>query len=941
VSGEQSRIVEAFIDVKARRAFTREEVRRLGQEAGREYERGFESESQRGITAGKARRAAQGKQIGADLGDAAGAEAGKRTSEGLTQSLARSRGRRRRDGEDLGKTLGAAAGLAAGRSTSEGLSARLKASYGSFSKDGARLGDVLGAAAGQHAAGLTRKAIRRELDAEAKIRARETALEQRAAAAALRAQEKAAAVAARIAAQEARQRAAALKAQARAEAQAAKEAERAQVARVSRLAKISSGIGSATRGGVLGVAGIGGLASSAAGLGSVLAGTVGAVAQLSGALALLPAAGVAAGVGLAAVKIGVHDVGDALSNSGDPEKYAEALKKLSPAARSFTRAVVGLKPELKGLRNEVQEGLFKGLDKQVTALGSRYIPILQRGLTGVAKGFNGGAVAVGKFLDSSKASQQVAGILDNTSRASTNLGKAFKPAVQGLLDLTSVGSGFLPKLTENIGKASTRLANFIDRKHRNGDLRAFIQGGIDGLKDLGSVATGAGRILGGIFSAGGGANTSGLQTLAGLLGQVADQIGKPTFQKGLGNFFSSIGDAGSSVGGALPKVADALVALEPALSKIVRGGGKALGSILETVASAATTAAPALSSLAGIFEKVAPHAGAVTAGLLALKGVVGALKFVNFIAGLKESAVLLRGLAIAQGALNIVMSANPIGLVVVGLAALTAGLIVAYKKSQTFRNIVQAVFRVTATAILSQISLIIGAFGSFFGVLGHLPGKAGSAFRSAQRSAQSAKAKVDGLVDAINRVKSKRVIISVETEKRTGISQGISDKLSGRGPAAGATGGYVDRHGAIRRAVGGLIDPRLGGPRQDNVPLLVSGGEFVMNAFATSQPGVLQLLRKINATNQYPQKLASGGQVARTASVGLSDLSDGQPARIERLVAAKTTPAGTGPQRLHREDLDYLAQTLLAGFDRIHRQQPIVLDSGAIAGAVYNRGGRF
>lgn len=51
---------------------------------------------------------------------------------------------------------------------------------------------------------------------------------------------------------------------------------------------------------------------------------------------------------------------------------------------------------------------------------------------------------------------------------------------------------------------------------------------------------------------------------------------------------------------------------------------------------------------------------------------------------------LTRAWAAAQAALNVVMSMNPIGLIIVALVALAAGLIYAYKHSETFRNIVNA-----------------------------------------------------------------------------------------------------------------------------------------------------------------------------------------------------------------------------------------------------------
>lgn len=50
------------------------------------------------------------------------------------------------------------------------------------------------------------------------------------------------------------------------------------------------------------------------------------------------------------------------------------------------------------------------------------------------------------------------------------------------------------------------------------------------------------------------------------------------------------------------------------------------------------------------------------------------------------------GLAVAQAGSNAVLKANPIGLVVAALAALAAGLVTAYKTSETFRNAVNSAF---------------------------------------------------------------------------------------------------------------------------------------------------------------------------------------------------------------------------------------------------------
>lgn len=67
-----------------------------------------------------------------------------------------------------------------------------------------------------------------------------------------------------------------------------------------------------------------------------------------------------------------------------------------------------------------------------------------------------------------------------------------------------------------------------------------------------------------------------------------------------------------------------------------------------------------------------------------------------------------KGLALAQAALNAVMTANPIGLVVSALAALTAGLVTAYNTSETFRNIVNGAFQSVASIAQSAIGTAIG-----------------------------------------------------------------------------------------------------------------------------------------------------------------------------------------------------------------------------------------
>ena len=65
------------------------------------------------------------------------------------------------------------------------------------------------------------------------------------------------------------------------------------------------------------------------------------------------------------------------------------------------------------------------------------------------------------------------------------------------------------------------------------------------------------------------------------------------------------------------------------------------------------------------------------------------------------------GLAVAQAGLNAVLKANPIGLVVAALAALAAGLVTAYKTSETFRNAVNSAFASVKKIVQNAIGTVV------------------------------------------------------------------------------------------------------------------------------------------------------------------------------------------------------------------------------------------
>jgi hypothetical protein len=79
-----------------------------------------------------------------------------------------------------------------------------------------------------------------------------------------------------------------------------------------------------------------------------------------------------------------------------------------------------------------------------------------------------------------------------------------------------------------------------------------------------------------------------------------------------------------------------------------------------------------------------------------------------------------KAMAVAQRVLNVVMRLNPIGLVITAIALLVGGLILAYKKSDTFRAIVDKAFKVVVASAKVMWAGIRSAFNAIVGLFSAL-----------------------------------------------------------------------------------------------------------------------------------------------------------------------------------------------------------------------------
>jgi phage-related protein len=192
---------------------------------------------------------------------------------------------------------------------------------------------------------------------------------------------------------------------------------------------------------------------------------------------------------------------------------------------------------------------------------------------------------------------------------------------------------------------------------------------------------------------------------------------------------------------------------------------------------------PVISTAAKLFGELARFIGDNAKAVQILVGVVaglaGAILAVNaavsvYRAAQAAMAIATKVAAAAQWLLNIAMSANPIGIIIIAVIALVAGFILLYRKSETFRAGVQALGRIAVAVfntVVNAVKVAVAWIGGKLTAAGNavravltsaglailaafqrvqaIVNRVGAAFRSAGAAGRAALAAVIGVIQRV------------------------------------------------------------------------------------------------------------------------------------------------------------------------------------------------
>ncbi|WP_322500788.1 peptidoglycan DD-metalloendopeptidase family protein [Streptomyces rochei] len=265
-------------------------------------------------------------------------------------------------------------------------------------------------------------------------------------------------------------------------------------------------------------------------------------------------------------------------------KFDEAMSKLAPNARAFVGAVQSLAPAWDAMRLSVQNELFRGLDDTVTTLGRTTIPVLQRGLTGIAGVWNemakSAAGAVTEMARTGMLDQILAGARDNLKAFADTPGQL----VTAFGQLSVAAQPAFNALSQQMAGAITSFADGIAKSFSSGGLEQAITSAFEILSQFGTLL---GNVLGTvsqIFKAASDAGGQIVGSLAAVFGELRRVLATDEMQASLRALFAS--------------VAQIVGAIVPVFGAVVQAVVPLLAAIAQPIAQLATVLGPVLVQLA-------------------------------------------------------------------------------------------------------------------------------------------------------------------------------------------------------------------------------------------------------------------------------------------------------------------------------------------------------
>lgn len=348
---------------------------------------------------------------------------------------------------------------------------------------------------------------------------------------------------------------------------------------------------------------------------------VGAIAQAGGAS--LSFIGVLGSLIQAKIVAGIAFADFAKAAGGN----AEALAKLSPAARAAAKAAGNLGGEWGKVRKAIQEEVFAGLDKVIARVGKVTLPALQKGFVGTGRVMNDVLKRFGAWVTSEGFVKRFGTAVKGNNKILGELGKAAVPLLKGILNVFIALQPAALRLAKKIRDVARNFREWSAAEGTVAGIKGFMDRAWKSAGNLWKVVRNLGSILRNVFGAATPAGDGLLKTFVNLtnrlrafteLASTKNAIAKwaqegisvsGTLFKGLGKGFMLIkGLFDPSILGGFMSV---FAGLMPTITAVVKTIQSALKPVLDAVIGGFAKNGPKFAALFGALAPLLKGVGSV------------------------------------------------------------------------------------------------------------------------------------------------------------------------------------------------------------------------------------------------------------------------------------------------------------------------------------------
>lgn len=298
-------------------------------------------------------------------------------------------------------------------------------------------------------------------------------------------------------------------------------------------------------------------------LSALVVGATGGILNLGGSLARASKAGAALPALLTSTALGLSAVGMALIDTTDRlEDYGDKFKDL---------------------KNIVSNEFWGEAEKPIRHMLDTLLPKLREEYQGVAKESGSLFAGLARVIENSVTDGKLSRLFTATRDSIRESKKGVEDFAHAIIELGDHGAQYLPRLAKWFTKLGDRFNKFVTDATKDGRFDAWIEDGIEGLKDMGRVVQNLASSWKGLYGAS--------KTLSGGMGGLADQtkrfsdmVNSPGFQQKLSVIFDGARDGVEGLRKGITDVGSALGNLAPQVGEFMRSTGEQFGKIMSAAA---------------------------------------------------------------------------------------------------------------------------------------------------------------------------------------------------------------------------------------------------------------------------------------------------------------------------------------------------------------------